>query len=138
MRSLRRSPARSARSRAGFSIVEMLIASAVFALVLGSTVMVAVTSTNTQVHTEAKTDVQTLARRTTDRVADELLNASGAALFPDPGAFGTRKDFKLVWPRTEYHCNRCGGHHGHVFSDGPRPTGERWCNNGVALRFIPA
>ena len=54
-----------------------------------------------------------------------------------PDAFGTKRDFKLVWPRTEYHCVRCGGHHGHVFKDGPAPTGERWCNNGVALRFIP-
>lgn len=54
-----------------------------------------------------------------------------------PGAFTTKKDFKLIWPRTEYHCVRCGGHHGHVFDDGPPPTGERWCNNGVALRFIP-
>ena len=54
-----------------------------------------------------------------------------------PDAFGTSRDFKLIWPRTEYHCIRCGGHHGHVFNDGPRPTGERWCNNGVALRFIP-
>ena len=54
-----------------------------------------------------------------------------------PDAFSTRRDFKLVWPRTEYHCVRCGGHHGHVFKDGPAPTGERWCNNGVALRFIP-
>jgi peptide-methionine (R)-S-oxide reductase len=54
-----------------------------------------------------------------------------------PGVFSTKKDFKLIWPRTEYHCVRCGGHHGHVFDDGPPPTGERWCNNGVALRFIP-
>lgn len=55
-----------------------------------------------------------------------------------PGALATKKDFKLVWPRTEYHCVRCGGHQGHVFSDGPRPTGERWCNNGAALTFLPA
>jgi peptide-methionine (R)-S-oxide reductase len=54
-----------------------------------------------------------------------------------PGAFATKRDFKLIWPRTEYHCVRCGGHHGHVFDDGPPPTGDRWCNNGVALRFIP-
>jgi peptide-methionine (R)-S-oxide reductase len=54
-----------------------------------------------------------------------------------PGAFGTKTDYKLILPRTEYHCVRCGGHHGHVFDDGPRPTGKRWCNNGVALRFIP-
>ncbi len=53
-----------------------------------------------------------------------------------PGVFGTRRDFKMFLPRTEYHCARCGGHHGHVFSDGPPPTGERWCNNGVALKFL--
>ena len=51
---------------------------------------------------------------------------------------GTRQDFALIWPRTEYHCGRCGGHQGHVFNDGPAPRGERWCNNGLALTFIPA
>jgi peptide-methionine (R)-S-oxide reductase len=55
-----------------------------------------------------------------------------------PGALETKRDFKLVWPRTEYHCIRCGGHQGHVFDDGPAPTGQRWCNNGVALRFFAA
>jgi len=54
-----------------------------------------------------------------------------------PGAFGTKTDFKLILPRTEYHCVRCGGHHGHLFDDGPLPTRERWCNNGIALRFVP-
>lgn len=54
-----------------------------------------------------------------------------------PGAFGTKKDYLLVWPRVEYHCARCGGHHGHVFDDGPQPTRQRWCNNGVALKFLP-
>jgi peptide-methionine (R)-S-oxide reductase len=53
-----------------------------------------------------------------------------------PEAFGTRQDFKLIVARTEYHCVRCGGHHGHLFEDGPPPTGLRYCNNGVALRFI--
>ena len=54
-----------------------------------------------------------------------------------PGALATKRDFKLILPRTEYHCVRCGGHHGHVFEDGPPPTGLRYCNNGVALRFVP-
>jgi peptide-methionine (R)-S-oxide reductase len=56
---------------------------------------------------------------------------------PIPGALETRRDFKLIWPRTEYHCSRCGGHQGHVFNDGPEPTGQRYCNNGVALQFVP-
>lgn len=51
---------------------------------------------------------------------------------------GTKTDFGLGIPRTEYHCARCLGHQGHVFDDGPRPTGKRWCNNGVALLFRPA
>ena len=54
-----------------------------------------------------------------------------------PGALLTETDFKLIWPRTEYHCARCGGHQGHVFDDGPKPTGLRYCNNGLALQFVP-
>jgi peptide-methionine (R)-S-oxide reductase len=53
------------------------------------------------------------------------------------GALDTKQDRKLFVARTEYHCARCGGHQGHVFNDGPPPTGQRWCNNGVALRFEP-
>jgi peptide-methionine (R)-S-oxide reductase len=54
-----------------------------------------------------------------------------------PGVMGTKRDWALILPRTEYHCARCGGHQGHVFDDGPEPTGQRWCNNGVALQFVP-
>jgi len=54
-----------------------------------------------------------------------------------PGHLATKQDFQMILARTEYHCVRCGGHQGHVFDDGPKPTGQRWCNNGVALRFIP-
>jgi len=53
------------------------------------------------------------------------------------GRVGTKRDFKLLLPRTEYHCARCGGHQGHIFKDGPEPTGLRYCNNGVALKFVP-
>jgi peptide-methionine (R)-S-oxide reductase len=53
-----------------------------------------------------------------------------------PGVFTTKTDYYLIYPRTEYRCKRCGGHHGHVFKDGPPPTGLRYCNNGVALKFI--
>ena len=57
---------------------------------------------------------------------------------PIEGALGEKTDRKLFMARTEYHCSRCGGHQGHVFKDGPRPTGLRYCNNGVALDFVEA
>ena len=56
---------------------------------------------------------------------------------PLAAAVGTKSDFKMIVPRTEYHCARCGGHQGHIFKDGPPPLGTRWCNNGLALRFVP-
>jgi len=52
------------------------------------------------------------------------------------GSVETKVDFKLIVPRTEYHCSRCGGHQGHVFNDGPKPTGKRYCNNGLAMKFV--
>jgi peptide-methionine (R)-S-oxide reductase len=56
---------------------------------------------------------------------------------PIAGHIGTKRDFKLIILRTEYHCARCAGHQGHVFKDGPLPRKERWCNNGLALQFVP-
>lgn len=55
-----------------------------------------------------------------------------------PNVFETKTDYWVGYPRTEYHCARCGGHHGHIFKDGPKPTGLRYCNNGVALVFKPS
>ena len=54
-----------------------------------------------------------------------------------PDVFETKTDHLLGYARTEYHCKKCGGHHGHIFDDGPDPTGKRYCNNGVCLVFKP-
>ena len=57
---------------------------------------------------------------------------------PIAGHVETKTDYKAFFPRTEYHCARCGGHQGHIFKDGPKPAGLRYCNNGLALEFRPA
>ena len=54
-----------------------------------------------------------------------------------PDVFEMKTDNHIGYARTEYHCKNCGGHHGHIFNDGPRPTGKRFCNNGVCLNFKP-
>ena len=70
--------------------------------------------------------------------ANKYESGTGWPSFTQPiaGHMETRRDFKMILPRTEYHSARCGGHQGHVFKDGPLPRGERWCNNGLALRFL--
>jgi peptide-methionine (R)-S-oxide reductase len=69
---------------------------------------------------------------------DKFDSGTGWPSFTQPiaGHVGLKKDTRLFYTRTEYHCARCGGHQGHVFDDGPKPRGERWCNNGVALQFV--
>lgn len=71
---------------------------------------------------------------------DKYESGTGWPSFSAPiaGRLETKRDYGLFTPRTEYHCARCGGHQGHVFDDGPQPTGQRWCNNGLALMFVPA
>ena len=56
---------------------------------------------------------------------------------PFPNTFETKTDYLLGYARTEYHCKECGGHHGHIFDDGPKPTAKRYCNNGLCLTFVP-
>ncbi|MGY0618271.1 peptide-methionine (R)-S-oxide reductase MsrB [Lysobacter sp. A378] len=70
---------------------------------------------------------------------DKFDSGTGWPSFTRPiaGKMETKRDFILLIPRTEYHCARCGGHQGHIFNDGPPPLGKRWCNNGLALRFVP-
>mgnify|MGYP001186746233 FL=1 len=52
-----------------------------------------------------------------------------------PNVFETKTDYHTGYARTEYHCKKCGAHHGHIFDDGPKPTGKRFCNNGICLFF---
>jgi peptide-methionine (R)-S-oxide reductase len=74
------------------------------------------------------------------RSQDKFESGTGWPSFTRPiaGSVRTRADRTLIFARTEVHCRRCGGHLGHVFDDGPPPTGQRWCMNGVALKFVPA
>ena len=71
---------------------------------------------------------------------EKFNSGTGWPSFSDfiPGSLETKHDYRLFTPRTEYHCARCGGHQGHVFDDGIPPTGKRYCNNGLALVFVPA
>ena len=88
------------------------------------------------------------------REGDYLCAACGAKLFeskskyesgsgwpsffePLPNVFETKTDNLSGYARIEYHCKECGGHHGHIFDDGPKPTGKRYCNNGLCLTFVP-
>lgn len=74
------------------------------------------------------------------KVAHKFDSGTGWPSFYKPAtdqSVGSTTDYKLVYPRTEIHCSQCGGHLGHVFGDGPRPTGKRYCINGVCLKFIP-
>ena len=70
--------------------------------------------------------------------ASKFESGTGWPSFTQPIAGHMQTKRELIWPRTEYHCARCGGHQGHMFDDGPKPRGERWCNNGLALEFIPS
>jgi peptide-methionine (R)-S-oxide reductase len=71
--------------------------------------------------------------------ATRFESGSGWPSFYEPlaGAVATQEDHRHLVQRTEVHCARCGGHLGHVFPDGPEPTGERYCMNGAALKFVP-
>ena len=73
------------------------------------------------------------------RVTTKYESGSGWPSFYEsvPGVFEEKTDTHIGYPRTEYHCKKCGGHHGHIFDDGPNPTGKRYCNNGICLVFKP-